>query len=86
MLDFLRTSNTTGRQEAEQAYTQAPQGALHEEINPISDRETRALREQEPAPGLSFPRSMDGLGASSIEATLAPRSGHCCVEFGPRGG
>ncbi|GGQ25107.1 hypothetical protein BKA00_002528 [Actinomadura coerulea] len=51
MLDFLRTSNTTGRQEAEQAHTQAARGALHEEINPITDRESRALREQEPAPG-----------------------------------
>ncbi|XRQ05210.1 helix-turn-helix transcriptional regulator [Actinomadura welshii] len=27
---------------------------------------------------------VDGLGASSIEARLAPRPGHCCVEFGPR--
>ncbi|TDD66006.1 transcriptional regulator, partial [Actinomadura darangshiensis] len=27
---------------------------------------------------------VDGLGASSVEATLAPRPGYCCVEFGPR--
>lgn len=27
---------------------------------------------------------VDGLGASSIEARLAPHSGYCCVEFGPR--
>jgi len=33
----------------------------------------------------SRPGILDGLGASSIEATLAPHSGHCCVEFGPRG-
>src|SRR5690606_10300354 len=28
---------------------------------------------------------VEGLGASSIEATLAPHSGYCCVEFGARG-
>ncbi|MFA1541132.1 helix-turn-helix transcriptional regulator [Actinomadura monticuli] len=27
---------------------------------------------------------VDGLGASSVQAALAPRSGYCCVEFGPR--
>ncbi|MEU8797388.1 helix-turn-helix domain-containing protein [Spirillospora sp. NPDC048819] len=27
---------------------------------------------------------VDGLGASSIKAMLAPHSGYCCVEFGPR--
>ncbi|WP_396449731.1 helix-turn-helix transcriptional regulator [Actinomadura sp.] len=27
---------------------------------------------------------VDGLGASSVRAELAPHSGYCCVEFGPR--
>jgi predicted ArsR family transcriptional regulator len=27
---------------------------------------------------------VDGLGASNVQATLAPHSGYCCVEFGPR--
>ncbi|HEU5025373.1 MAG TPA: helix-turn-helix domain-containing protein [Spirillospora sp.] len=27
---------------------------------------------------------VDGLGASSVQATLAPHDGYCCVEFGPR--
>ncbi|MEU5994495.1 helix-turn-helix domain-containing protein [Spirillospora sp. NPDC047418] len=27
---------------------------------------------------------VDGLGASSVRADLAPHSGYCCVEFGPR--
>ncbi|TYB46972.1 helix-turn-helix domain-containing protein [Actinomadura chibensis] len=29
---------------------------------------------------------VDGLGADSIEAALAPHTGHCCVEFGPAPG
>ncbi|WP_083947227.1 helix-turn-helix transcriptional regulator [Actinomadura latina] len=28
---------------------------------------------------------VDGLGASTVQAKLAPHSGYCCVEFGPRG-
>ncbi|MEU8345440.1 Predicted transcriptional regulator, ArsR family [Actinomadura meyerae] len=29
---------------------------------------------------------VDGLGASGVEARLAPEEGYCCVEFGPRNG
>ncbi|MFC7728579.1 AAA family ATPase [Actinomadura keratinilytica] len=54
VLDFLRTTGTAGREETEQAYAQAvaeqeaartEQAALRQNLEPIADHETRALRD-----------------------------------------
>ncbi|WP_300614421.1 AAA family ATPase [Trebonia sp.] len=81
IVSFLRTSNTTGREEAElllsdavanQAAAEAELVVLREEIDPVADRETQALRDllTEAERSLADARGMvTELGRQQVEYT-----------------